>query len=637
MTQLTESTFPITINNPIRILHVDDDTAFLSMAKQCLELECMQVESASSVSEALKMLNTKKFDAVVSDYLMPGMDGLELLKELKAAGNLTPFILFSGQGRDEVAIKALNSGAFRYMDKRGSPEATFAELASCIKQATDLARAEALLKQSEKRFRAIFDSSIDAILVLNDAGEIVYSNKAALTMLHYAKDEIVEALNKHFNKQFTAAYEQNMLDGFGQLSDGNLSMAGKTVELVLKKAKGQSTIVELSFSAFTENGMWYGVSIVRDVSERRRQELLLEKSQRTLNALFSFNPEAIVFTDKHLHVTEINQSFTELFGYSFREIKGKNIREIIVPEGFEDESEMVKEQILKGFLSLSTTRKKRDGTFINVSMSGGPLIVDGSTVGFFMVYVDISDIVTVQNELEKALEKAKLLNEKILVLGGFTRHDVRNKLSLIQGNLYLAKKKCGISPDLEGYLKNVEEIIENIIMIFDSAKTYEMIGSEEIVSVDAGKMVQNAVSLFSDLRGVKVENNCFGFKVMADSLLVQVFFNLIDNSLKYGEKITKIKIYHGRNKNNSEVLYYEDDGVGIDTNLKQHLFQKGFGKGTGYGLYLIRKISEVYGWTVQEKGEPGKGVKFEFTIAPFQKQTFDALKKVQTLSPRLSK
>ena len=142
-----------------------------------------------------------------------------------------------------------------------------------------------------------------------------------------------------------------------------------------------------------------------------------------------------------------------------------------------------------------------------------------------------------------------------------------------------------------------------------------MIGVEQLVPVDVGKMVQNALSLFSDLKGVKVENHCMGVEGVADSLLVQVFHNLIDNSSKYGEKATTVNIYAEKADDHSMRLFYRDDGVGIgDAHLRAHLFEKGFGRNTGLGLYLIRKICEVYGWVVQEKGQPGEGVCFEFTV-----------------------
>ena len=614
-TALREPEIALISYNPISVLHVDDDVAFLSMAKQCLEMQAhIEVESVQSVQEALEMLKIKKFDVIVSDYQMKGKNGLEFLNEIKTTGITTPFILFSGKGRDEVAIKALNSGAFRYIDKRGALDATYAELASCILQATQYTRAQAMLKESEKRFRAIFYSSIDAILILNDGGEIVFSNKSAKDMLDYAKDQITKALNEHFNKQFTSTYEQNMHEGFKQLSDGNLLMTGKTVELALKNTSGKTTIVELSFSAFIENGQWFGVSIVRDVSERKRQEQLLAESQQTLKALFAYNPEAIVFMDKNFRVTDVNRSFTELFKFTFENIKGQKIMDVIVPDGLEKESRTIEGLIAKGPVTFRTKRKRRDGSIIDVSLSGGPLAVKGKIVGFFMVFLDISNLIIVQNVLASALSNAELLNEKIIVLGGFTRHDVRNKLGLIAGNLYLARNKCKIEPNLEKYLSKIDDSIKNICDIFDFAKTYEMIGVEELVTVDIGKMVQNALSLFADLKGVKVENKCAGFEVIADSLLTQVFYNLIDNSLKYGEKTSTISIFAQKLSEGSVKLCFKDDGVGLDKNLRGHLFERGFGKGTGFGLYLIRKICEVYGWTVKENGQPGQGVQFEFMI-----------------------
>jgi signal transduction histidine kinase len=141
-----------------------------------------------------------------------------------------------------------------------------------------------------------------------------------------------------------------------------------------------------------------------------------------------------------------------------------------------------------------------------------------------------------------------------------------------------------------------------------------MIGVEELVPVDIGAMVQNALSLFSDLKGVKVENKCAGFEVIADSLLTQVFYNLIDNSLKYGEKTSTITIFAEKLSEGSVKLCFKDDGVGLDKNFREHLFERGFGKGTGFGLYLIRKVCEVYGWKVRENGQPGQGAQFEFLI-----------------------
>jgi PAS domain S-box-containing protein len=595
-----EPTIAIISSSPIRILHVDDDIAFLELAKQCLELHTdMQVESANSAEEALKKLETSKFDVIISDYQMAEKDGLELLKELNSRNVAIPFVLLTGKSRDEIGVKALDLGAFRYMNKTGSPRVAYAELESCIRQAVTYSKTKDLLKSTEKKFKAIFDSSIDAILVINESGKVIYSNKSAESMLSFAGPEIIKKVKDYFKNQFGYSNQQHVTE-------------------VFKKDSGETLYVDMSFASFSENGQCFGVNILRDISERKKHEVLLAESQQTLKALFSYNPEAIAFADINKNVLDINQSFSELFGYALDEIKGKKITDLIVPKSRLEESQMMFELIANGPVNFNTERKKSDGSVITVNLSGGPLIVNNKLLGYFMVYVDITDVITVQDQLQKALSKAELLNEKIEVLGGFTRHDVRNKLALIEGNLYLATRKCQIDPQLNKYFQEIENTITNITEIFDFARTYELVGVEDLAPVNLSEQIQNAVSLFSDLHNVKVINNCKNIQVTADSLLTQVFYNLIDNSLKYGQKITTITIYGDKINDDTFKLYYTDDGVGIDEKYRKNLFKKGCGHGTGFGLYLIRKIIEVYGWTVEENGQLGKGVQFEFKL-PLQK------------------
>ncbi|PVX27762.1 MAG: hypothetical protein CW716_00625, partial [Candidatus Bathyarchaeum sp.] len=107
----------------IRVLCVDDEAGFLATAKQILEIKNgFHVETALSVDEALEKLEHTEFDVVVSDYMIPKKNGLDFLKILRRNKNNIPFILFTGHGREEVAIKALNLGADRFFNKFGPPE-----------------------------------------------------------------------------------------------------------------------------------------------------------------------------------------------------------------------------------------------------------------------------------------------------------------------------------------------------------------------------------------------------------------------------------------------------------------------------------------------------------------------------------
>jgi len=208
----------------------------------------------------------------------------------------------------------------------------------------------------------------------------------------------------------------------------------------------------------------------------------------------------------------------------------------------------------------------------------------------------------------------RVLNEKLEVVGKLTRHDVRNKLSVVTGNAYLAKKALPNDHQALSYIKRIESACEQSTRILDFAAIYEILGVEEPHVVEVGKAVEEAVSLATDLHGVKVVNECRGLVVLADSLLKQLFYNLIDDSLRHGEKVSRIRLHYKEGKSGLK-LFYEDDGVGIAYDEKPKIF-KGYSKTrtTGYGLTLIRRMMEVYGWTIEEKGVPGKGAQFVITI-----------------------
>ena len=120
----------------LRILHVDDDPCILQVSKDILEMEGnFEVDTALSVDEAVKKMEEQSYDAVISDYEMPQKNGLQFLKELREKHNKIPFVIFTGKGREEVAITALNLGADGYYNKQGSPETVYGELAHGIRLA----------------------------------------------------------------------------------------------------------------------------------------------------------------------------------------------------------------------------------------------------------------------------------------------------------------------------------------------------------------------------------------------------------------------------------------------------------------------------------------------------------------------
>ncbi len=156
---------------------------------------------------------------------------------------------------------------------------------------------------------------------------------------------------------------------------------------------------------------------------------------------------------------------------------------------------------------------------------------------------EITERKNVELELNRTMEKLVLANEKLGVVGSLTRHDVRNKLSTVTGYVYLLKKKHAEKTDIVEGLNKMEQAVKDSMKIFDFAKMYEQIGMQELTYIDVEKVLNEAAALFSGPMP-KIINDCKGLTVLADSFLRQLFYNFIDNTNKYGQKTTTIRVYY---------------------------------------------------------------------------------------------
>ena len=147
-----------------KILYVDDEPMLLELGKLFLERtgQCY-VDTVSSAPQALNQLDSEPYDAIISDYEMPGMNGIEFLKTVRTSGNQLPFILFTGRGREEVVIQALNEGADFYLQKGGDPKPQFTELYHKIRQAVQQRHAEESLRQAHESLQ----HQTDILKILN--------------------------------------------------------------------------------------------------------------------------------------------------------------------------------------------------------------------------------------------------------------------------------------------------------------------------------------------------------------------------------------------------------------------------------------------------------------------------------------
>jgi signal transduction histidine kinase len=222
-------------------------------------------------------------------------------------------------------------------------------------------------------------------------------------------------------------------------------------------------------------------------------------------------------------------------------------------------------------------------------------------------------------ERKIADERLGRANEKLKILNGITRHDIMNQLMVLKGNLELAKSLVndrGISVRMEK-IERSADIINSQLMF---AKDYQEMGTGTPQWQNVGQLIAQLPDL-KEVSHLDLEPRLDGLEVYADPMLGKVFHNILEDSLKYADKPTRIKI-GCRMRKSSLVLFYEDEGPGIPLEEKVKIFDMGYGKGTGLGLHLSMEILSITELKITECGEPGIGVRFEIEV-PEDKFCFD--------------
>jgi len=211
-------------------------------------------------------------------------------------------------------------------------------------------------------------------------------------------------------------------------------------------------------------------------------------------------------------------------------------------------------------------------------------------------------------DLKKELEFAL---KKLQIVGSVTRHDVLNQLTAIVGYNELLGMIVE-DPKQLSYIEKEKQALDKIRRQFKFAKDYQNIGAEP----PRWQVLKNVIHRAKedvDLKGIRVIDPSGNASVYADLLFEKVFSNLFENTLYHSGAATEIRISVHRNAT-VVVLVVEDNGTGIPAEDKTRIFERGYGKGTGWGLFLALEILQFTGMTIKETGEPGKGSRFEIGI-----------------------
>ena len=213
-----------------------------------------------------------------------------------------------------------------------------------------------------------------------------------------------------------------------------------------------------------------------------------------------------------------------------------------------------------------------------------------------------------QAELKKSLEFAL---KKLQIVGSVTRHDVLNQLTAVVGYTELLEMMVEDEKQ-RSFIEKEKQAIDKIRRQFKFAKDYQNIGVEPPQWQLLKSVIHRAME-DADLKTIRVTDLTGGASVYADALFEKVFSNLFENTQRHSGSATEIRISVSH-KDAAIVLVVEDNGMGIPVENKNKVFERGYGKGTGWGLFLAMEILSFTNMTIKETGEPGKGSRFEILI-----------------------
>jgi PAS domain S-box-containing protein len=459
----------------ISILYVDDEPELLGLCKIFLEQAGeFRVTPVASAQESLDLLSTTSYDAIISDYQMPDIDGLEFLKRVRSQDDDIPFILFTGRGREEVVIEAINNKVDFYLQKGGDPKAQFAELGHKVKKAVKSRDAINALRAENEKNRGLMDHASDAIFIADaGTGMLIDANRKALELIGRSLEEI--------------------------------------------KAMHQ--------------------------------------------------------TD--LHPPDKKELFPEVFLQHARE--GTAIQTEIIAN--------------------------RNGRHIPVIASATIMDLGGRRC-FMEIFHDISDIKMAQDALQ-------LANRKLNLLAEITRHDIRNKLTVMGGYLDLIRERPAESQH-SMYVRKMKDTVSIIGENIEFTRLYQNLGIVAPVWQNVHEAFFNACT-HVDIRKIRVQSDSDGFEIYADPLLERVFYNLVENAILHGNRVSMVRI-SAHESPAGLLLSLEDDGIGIPVPDKERVFTKGFGKNTGLGLFLVKEILSITNISIAETGEYQHGARFEMHV-----------------------
>lgn len=377
----------------IRILYVDDEETLHEPVKLLLEINGgIKVETAKSAASVLSEIEGGDYDAIISDYQMPEIDGLEFLDRLRKKSITIPFILFTGRGREEVAIEALNRGADYYFQKGTDIASQIREMRNIIETSVEKRRAEEEIRATRELLESFVQNTDDAIILFDTEGRIMRANPSFRRI--YGWDES-EALGRRL--PMVPDDDMPRVENYFR----SVVETGKPMTYRGKRVRKDGTVFHglMTVSPVRDaSGKVVAISgIGRDISEYVRLTEEIENQNEWLQTTISSIGDALIATDGKGKILFLNTMAEKLTGYTKEEAVGRPVTDIfrIINEKTGSPAEVPVDRVMSTGtivgLANHTALISKDGRIRSIKDSAAPIIDSReSVIGIVMVFSDVT-------------------------------------------------------------------------------------------------------------------------------------------------------------------------------------------------------------------------------------------------------
>jgi PAS domain S-box-containing protein len=486
-------------------------------------------------------------------------------------------------------------------------------------------------KDSGAKYRGLLEAAPDAMVVVNQDGEIVLLNVQAEKQFGYRRDELVGQKVKNIIPEGFA--ERLIADALRTSADALAQQIGTGIELTGRRKNGSDFPIEIMLSPLESAEGILVTAAIRDISVRRDAENHLARMEGRYRGLLEAAPDAMVVVNPGGEIVLLNVQAEKQFGYSRDELVGQKVKNII-PEGFAERlvadalrsaEDALAQQIGTG---IELTARRKNGSNFPIELMLSPL----ESAEGILVTAAIRDITTRKKAEANLLDKVEELNRSNEELGQFAyiaSHDLQEPLRMVASYTQLLSRryKGKLDADADEFIAFAVDGASRMQRLIQDLLTYSRVGTkgQDMLDVSSEDALQQALI---NLRGAIEDSGALVTHdplpaVLADEMqLVQLFQNLVGNAIKYQSPgIPKVHISASRNGPNKWVFSVKDNGLGIDPQyfekifgMFQRLHKREEFAGTGIGLAICKKIVERHGGSISVESEPGNGSTFQFAL-----------------------